>query len=208
MAAKKNNKARAAGGPSKTEFVLGLPRELSAKDVVVKAKEKGLKLSEAYVYKIRSASKGGSAKGGSSRGGAPKRGAAKRAAPAAAKREAKPSAAAPAKAGMSKVDFVRSLPPGTSYADAAAQAKPLGIELSKAYFYVLKSEAKKSGSPAGAARQGRAPGRPPRAAASAVNGLRLSSDDRQEQALIDAVRTLGAERARSLIEALERFERG
>ena len=57
MAAKKNNKARAAGGPSKTEFVLGLPRELSAKDVVVKAKEKGLKLSEAYVYKIRSASK-------------------------------------------------------------------------------------------------------------------------------------------------------
>ena len=56
MAAKKNNKARAAGGPSKTEFVLGLPRELSAKDVVVKAKEKGLKLSEAYVYKIRSAS--------------------------------------------------------------------------------------------------------------------------------------------------------
>ena len=208
MAAKKNNKARAAGGPSKTEFVLGLPRELSAKDVVVKAKEKGLKLSEAYVYKIRSASKGGSAKGGSSRGGAPKRGAAKRAAPAAAKREAKPSAAAPAKAGMSKVDFVRSLPPGTSYADAAAQAKPLGIELSKAYFYVLKSEAKKSGSPAGAARQGRAPGRPPRAAASAVNGLRLSSDDRQEQALIDAVRTLGAERARSLIEALERFVRG
>ena len=208
MAAKKNNKARAAGGPSKTEFVLGLPRELSAKDVVVKAKEKGLKLSEAYVYKIRSASPGGSAKGGSSRGGAPKRGAAKRAAPAAAKREAKPSAAAPTKAGMSKVDFVRSLPPGTSYADAAAQAKPLGIELSKAYFYVLKSEAKKSGSPAGAARQGRAPGRPPRAAASAVNGLRLSSDDRQEQALIDAVRTLGAERARSLIEALERFERG
>lgn len=215
MAAKKNNKARAAGGPSKTEFVLGLPRELSAKDVVVKAKEKGLKLSEAYVYKIRSASKGGSAKGGSSRGGAPKRGAAKRAAPAAAKREAKPSAAAPTKAGMSKVDFVRSLPPGTSYADAAAQAKPLGIELSKAYFYVLKSELKKSGKSGASSVPGAAPvakgkpGRKPRAqVTSTAHGLRLTSGNPNEQAVIDAVRALGANRARELIAVVEKFERG
>ena len=193
MAAKKRKKAAGGSGGSKTQFVLGLPRDLSARDVVSKAKEKGLKLSEAYVYKIRSSSKGG----------APK--------PKATKAETKP-AGGPRTAGMSKVDFVRSLPPGTSYADAAAQAKPLGIELSKAYFYVLKSEAKKAGGAAKpAAPTGRAPGRPSRAAAPSPrrsNGLRLTSDDRSEQSLIDAVRSLGADRARSLIETIEKFERG
>jgi hypothetical protein len=189
MAAKKKKKAAAGGGGTKTQFVLGLPRDLSAKDVVIKAKEKGLKLSEAYVYKIRSSSKGG--------------------APSVAKSEAKPAASAARKSGMSKVDFVRSLPPGTSYADAASQAKPLGLELSKAYFYVLKSEAKKaSGSSLAMAPKVKGPGRPGRPPANGTNGLRLSSGDRQEQALIDAVRTLGATRARSLIETIEKFERG
>jgi hypothetical protein len=51
MAAKKINKSA---------FVRGLPGELSAKEVVAKAKEQGLTLTEAYVYTIRSASKRGS----------------------------------------------------------------------------------------------------------------------------------------------------
>jgi hypothetical protein len=183
MAAKKKSKAVGKAQVNKTQFVLDLPRELSAKDVVVKAKESGLKLSEAYVYKIRSASKGS--------------------APKAAKADGK--VAAPRKdGGMSKVDFVRSLPPGTSYADAAEQAKPHGIELSKAYYYVLKSEAKKAG-----ALKGSPKGRPEKAARASAgqNGLRLSSNDRSEQALIEAVRALGADRARSLIAVIEKFER-
>lgn len=46
---------------SKAQFVRSLPPDMPAKDVVAKAKAKGLKLSPAYVYVIRS--KGGG-KGG------------------------------------------------------------------------------------------------------------------------------------------------
>lgn len=52
MAAKK--KAKAAFG-AKAAFVRGLPRETPAKEVVAQAAKKGLKLSENYVYTIRSA---------------------------------------------------------------------------------------------------------------------------------------------------------
>lgn len=38
-------------------------------------------------------------------------------------------------------------------------------------------------------------------------GLRLTSNDAQEQALIDAVRLLGAASARAIVDALERFDR-
>ena len=42
---------------NKSEFVRSLPAEMSAKDVVAKAKEEGLALTEAYVHTIRSAAK-------------------------------------------------------------------------------------------------------------------------------------------------------
>jgi hypothetical protein len=42
---------------NKSEFVRSLPAEMSAKDVVAKAKEEGLTLTEAYVHTIRSAAK-------------------------------------------------------------------------------------------------------------------------------------------------------
>ena len=45
---------------SKAEFVRSLPSSMPAKEVIAKAKEKGIKLSPAYVYVIRS--KSGSAK--------------------------------------------------------------------------------------------------------------------------------------------------
>lgn len=51
MAAKK--KTKSAFG-AKAAFVRGLPRETPAKEVVVQAAKKGLKLSENYVYTIRS----------------------------------------------------------------------------------------------------------------------------------------------------------
>jgi hypothetical protein len=105
----------------------------------------------------------------------------------------------------SKAEFVRSLPPGTSFADAAEKAKALGIELSKAYYYVLKSELKK-GAGKLVSRKGKG-GRGGAASAAGLKGLRLSSDDPAENALLAAVRKLGASRARAIIDAIERFER-
>ena len=65
----------------------------------------------------------------------------------------------------------------------------------------------KSGAPAAAAPKGK-PGPKPRATANVGHGLRLSSANPSEQAVIDAVRELGAARARELIQAVENFERG
>jgi len=41
----------------------------------------------------------------------------------------------------------------------------------------------------------------------AFEGLRVASDDEREQALIDAIRVLGLQRARRVVDAVERFER-
>lgn len=49
---------------NKSEFVRSLPAEMSAKDVVAKAREEGLALTEAYVHTIRSAAKRKEGKGG------------------------------------------------------------------------------------------------------------------------------------------------
>jgi hypothetical protein len=46
--------------PSKASFVRSLPRSLTAKEVVKKAKAAGIKLSTAYVYVLRSKAGGGS----------------------------------------------------------------------------------------------------------------------------------------------------
>jgi hypothetical protein len=102
-----------------------------------------------------------------------------------------------------------------SYAEAAAKAKALGLDLSKAYFYVLKSELKKAAkggvavAKAALTPKGK-PGRKPRQVESKRQGqgLRLTSDHPGEQAVIDAVRALGAARARDLIAVVEKFERG
>jgi hypothetical protein len=40
--------------PSKVDFVRALPPSLSAKEVIAKAKAKGIKITAAYVYVIRS----------------------------------------------------------------------------------------------------------------------------------------------------------
>ena len=215
MAAKKKAaKSARAGSQNKTAFVLSLPREMPARDAVAKAKAAGIQMNEAYVYKIRSTSKTGSSAGKAS-GPVAKRGPGR---PPKAASSSAPSASAPAgksSGAPSKTEFVRSLPSDMSYADAAAKAKALGIELSKAYFYVLKSELKKSGKSGASSVPGAAPvakgkpGRKPRAqVTSTAHGLRLTSGNPNEQAVIDAVRALGANRARELIAVVEKFERG
>ncbi len=47
-------RGRKPGSGSKTAFVLSLPQDLPAADVVKKAAEKGIKISDKYVYTIRS----------------------------------------------------------------------------------------------------------------------------------------------------------
>ena len=42
---------------SKTAFVLGLPKSMSAKEVVAEGKKKGCEISEKYVYVVRSNAK-------------------------------------------------------------------------------------------------------------------------------------------------------
>jgi len=197
MAAKKKT--------SKTDFVRKFP-DLPAADVVKKGAEAGLRFSDKYVYKVRAMDRSKSKKPAVAKAAAPAK-AAKAAAPAKASAgtSAAPAAAAAPKSGkMTTTDFVKSLPPKMSFKEAAERATKLGIKLSKGYFYVLKSGAKKA--PAGAAPKAAAgkPGRKPAAA----KGLRLTSDDPNEQALINAVRALGFERSRGLIGSVEKFERG
>ncbi len=86
-ARKKKSKARKAATATeprvnKTQFVLNLPEQMSARDVVEEGKKQGITLSEKYVYVIRSnARKPGAAVGvGRGRGRAAAAGAPSRAA--------------------------------------------------------------------------------------------------------------------------------
>jgi hypothetical protein len=65
-------KTTTAKAPSKTAFVLSLPMTAPAKDVISKGKTAGLKLSEAYIYSIRSKAKGRAGKPAARRGRPPK----------------------------------------------------------------------------------------------------------------------------------------
>src|SRR5262245_33668153 len=90
-------------------------------------------------------------------------------------------------AATNKAAFFRSLPEGTSYSEAAERAKAAGIVLSKAYFYVLKSESKKRAmTGGGGSRKGTLKTLP--------SGLMLTSRDPHEKAVLEAVAALGAER--------------
>lgn len=181
MAAKKKT-----GKPygNKTKFVMSLPREMPAKQVVDKAKQQGIVISEAHVYKIRSTNK---PKGAPGRGAGPK-------APT-AKPGPKPGAKQ-ASNGQSKRDFVLSFAPSTPASEILKKAKDSGIGLSKAYLYTIRNAAG-GGVPA---KRGRKPGRPagvtglsaPRAAARGGSGL--------ESQFIDAALDMGLSRAAELLD--------
>src|SRR5688500_1004133 len=140
MAAKKKKTGTKTYG-NKTKFVLGLSRDLSAKQVVEEAKKQGITITEAHVYKIRSTAKAKS----------PKSSGKAAAAPRAAAANAGTSASS-----QSKRDFVLSFGPETKASEILRKAKDVGIGLSKAYLYTIRS--------AGGASQKR--GRKPGAASS------------------------------------------
>lgn len=184
MAAKKKT-AKPYG--NKTKFVMGLPRDLPAKQVVEKAKQQGIVISEAHVYKIRSTNKGKGAPG-NLRSASAAKGSASKATPAAPK--GAKSASRASSSGSSKRDFVLSFPPTTPASEILRKAKDSGIGLSKAYLYTIRNAA--GAKPAG---RGRAAARA--AAASAPRGRASASLESQ---FIDAALDLGLSRASEILD--------
>jgi hypothetical protein len=182
MAAKKKS-GKSYG--NKTAFVLGLPRDLSAKEVVAKGKAQGIVLSEAHVYKIRSTAK--------SKGG-----------PAARSSTSSSSAAKASSGGSSassKRDFVLGFPAGTPAAEILAKAKTQGIGLSKAYLYTIRSSAGVKGT----GKRGRPAGSGAGAARVSVSGRGQSALETQ---LIDAALELGLSRATELLASVRNKLKG
>ncbi len=185
MAAKKKAtkkstvKATSAQG-SKSGFVRALPATLSAKEVVAQAKAKGIVLSDAYVYKIRSATKRPT--------------------------KATGVAVAVGNGAVTAADFVRKLPEGTSAKDAVAKAKAAGLKLTTGYFYTLKSSLGLAGRKGSGAAKVVSERKPKLPASGLPNGLTLSSKSPREQAVIDALQALGIARVRSVLDAVERLQ--
>ncbi len=69
---KTSKKKPAKKTPSKTAFVLSLPRSAPASEVVAKAKAAGIELTDRYVYVIRSKAKSKAGKPSARRGRPPK----------------------------------------------------------------------------------------------------------------------------------------
>lgn len=184
MAAKKKKTTKPYG--NKTKFVLGLSRDLSAKEVVEEAKKHGITITEAHVYKIRSTAK---AKGG----GKPGKG--EKAAPRGRAAAAPKGARASNGAGQSKREFVLSFGPETPASEILRKAKEAGIGLSKAYLYTIRSSGGAS------QKRGRGQGAP---AVSDVKATRRGrgSESALETQFMDAAIDLGLARATELLERL------
>jgi hypothetical protein len=176
MAAKKKKTATKTYG-NKTKFVLGLPRDLSAKQVVDEAKKQGITITEAHVYKIRSTAKAKGPKG-------PVKG-------AAPKTNSKPSAGG----ALSKRDFVLSFGPDTKASEILRKAKEAGIGLSKAYLYTIRS--------AGGASQKRGGGRRGAVAAPAGKAVaRARGFASHEAQFIESAIDMGLSKAADLLDRL------
>ncbi len=169
---------------SKSGFVRDLPATLSAKEVVAQAKGKGMVLSEAYVYKIRSGSK--------------------QATPG--PKKAAPGAPTALNGTVTAADFVRRLPDGTSAKDAVTKAKAAGLKLTTGYFYTLKSSLGLAGRKGPRVSKVVSGSKPKLPISGLPNGLTLSSKNPREQAVIDAVQALGIARVRSVLDAVERLQ--
>lgn len=184
MAAKKKKTGTKTYG-NKTKFVLGLSRDLSAKQVVDEAKKQGITITEAHVYKIRSTAKAKTPKSGKAA-----------AAPRASASKAGTSSS------QSKRDFVLSFGPETKASEILRKAKDAGIGLSKAYLYTIRS--------AGGASQkrGRKPGVVSSAPAvsavkaSAGRGRGAAAASGLEAQFIDAAIDLGLSKAGDLLQRL------
>jgi len=179
MAAKKKKTATKTYG-NKTKFVLGLPREMSAKQVVDEAKKQGITITEAHVYKIRSTAKAKGPKG---------------AAPKASASKASSKATGGGSGAMSKRDFVLSFGPDTKASEILRKAKEAGIGLSKAYLYTIRSA---GGASQKRGRRGATPAPVGKASAPRARGGFASHEAQFIESAID----LGLSKAADLLERL------
>jgi hypothetical protein len=200
MAAKKKKTTKPYG--NKTKFVLGLSRDLSAKQVVEEAKKNGITITEAHVYKIRSTAK---AKGGKSPGRPAK--AAARGRAGAGRKAAAPARGRASAAGLSKRDFVLGFGSDTPASEILRKAKEQGIGLSKAYLYTIRSSggaSQKRGRPVKAvASKGRASAAKATKASKASfrKGSRGGANSLETQ-FLDAAVDLGLAKATELLSRL------
>lgn len=184
---------------SKTSFVLSLPSEMPAKDVVAKAKEAGISLTEKAVYKTRYLA----------RNKAP-RAAKKAPVKAAVKAPSKP-AEAPKKAGKrgpgdgSGSAFIRQQALSLKAGEVVAAAAKKGITITAGLVYSVRASMKKSGAKATKAPSttpsGKRRGRPPAAAKAASQVVAVGGGDKEKQ-LISLALDLGLGRSVELIEGI------
>ncbi|HEX4355296.1 MAG TPA: hypothetical protein VHZ95_20345 [Polyangiales bacterium] len=174
MAAKKTKSSRKP--LSKSAFVRGLPATLPAKEVVAKAKDAGLTLSDRYVHVIRSIAKR-SAKGGS---GAK-----------ATRRGGRPIS--------SKRTFVLGLPANLPAADVIKRAKSQGMKLTTNYVYKIRSRGAAAGGRPSAATRASAGtnGKRGRAISAARLGVGNGAHDEH---FVTLVLDVGLARAAALLE--------
>lgn len=115
---------RQKNSPNKSDFVRSQPNDLTAAQVVAKAKEAGLTITSALVYKVRSVE---AAKGSK----------------AAKAKAAKAAKAAPAAKGKpNSSDFIRSLPATLTASEVVRQGKASGHSFSPALVYAVRRNAK------------------------------------------------------------------
>lgn len=174
-AARRGGRPKKGSGPSKSDFIRQHPN-LTAAEVVAKAKKGGMSISSALVYMAR-----GRANPKRAKGTPPP------------KPNGKPGPK-PKNGKMSASDFVRSMPATMKAKEITAAANAKGIKVSSGLVYMVRSAAKKKG---GASAAKSKPGSKPRAVA--TNASKTDVFEFKKMAF-----NLGLATARQALDELER----
>ncbi len=160
---------------NKSDFIRHQPSDLSAAEVIKKAKAAGVKLTAQLVYKVRGRSKTNTPQ--------PK---ATSAAPTAAPTAAPAAGPAP----KNKSAFIRRLPSSMPAKEVVKQAKAAGMKLTESYVYNVRGAAKKTARPG---RNGASVARPIATTSSAESLLKALA---AELGLGNAIEILTGERTK------------
>jgi len=190
MASAKKSKAE---GVTKKDFILQQGNDLPAKEVVENAAAQGIELTEKHVHVVRSAAK--SKPKGKGKG---KRAAKQAKQPAKAKKGAKGRTAKPKGEGVSKSDFIRSLPADLPAKEVVEKAAAQGIKITDKYVYVIRSAAKTAKAAKLAKAAPKTSGVKGRKAAAREGGA-----DALEAALRKAIAGAGLVRSREILKEVE-----
>lgn len=174
---------------TKVDFVRSLPSDLSAAEVVDRAKKEGITLTTKHVHVMRSNDRARAKRGGSNGAGRAKSG-----------------------GGQNKSAFVMSMPLDMPLSQVTAKAKEAGLDISPKHVSAIRSMAKKRGKiPAQAHKAAAAPapvkrrlGRPPGSGAKAKAAVAASKFS-AEDVLKAAAHRIGVRRAIELLQDEDRM---